>query len=88
MRQPDTPTPIGCAAGLFAIPFAIVAGLFFRGAYLAFTVTPARVEDGWRLVIWGGIFLWPAVLLIGFCVYRLWTTGDRKFERYNDSVCS
>lgn len=69
---------------LFAIPFMIVSGLFFKGAHIAFTMSPARVADGWRLVTWGTISMLPAALMIGISVYRLWTMGDRKFERYSD----
>jgi len=88
MKRPDTPTPIGCVVGLFAIPFAIVSGLFFKAAHIAFTMTPPKPTEGWDLIFWGIMTLLPALLLIVICIYRLWTTGERKFERYSDTFCS
>jgi len=51
-------------------------------------MTPPKTNDGWDFIFGGIITLLPALLLLGICIYRLWTTGERKFERYSDTFSS
>lgn len=88
MYKVDRPTPIGCIVGLFAIPFAVVSGFCFRGVQLALRMDPPRKDAAMQLTIWGICLALPALACAGYCLYRVCTTSERKYEAYGDSLSS
>jgi len=85
---PDKPTPIGCLVGFFALFPAIYSVMAFWGAHKAFTRQPPLPDTGKQLIFWGIIALVPALLGIGFCIYRLLTIGSRDQCKAGSSICS
>jgi hypothetical protein len=88
MYNVDRPTPIGCIVGMFAIPFIVASGFCFRGVQLALTMEPPRKDAAMQLTIWGLCTALPALVCVGYCLYRFFTTGDRKYEEYGRSLSS
>jgi uncharacterized BrkB/YihY/UPF0761 family membrane protein len=84
----NTPTPIGCLIGFFAIFPSIFSGIAFWGAYKAFSKEPPVVETGWKLILWGAVALTPALFCIGFCIYRIATSHSQKHYDISNSLTS
>ena len=87
-RLPDTPTPIGCLFGFFALFPTIFSVIAFWGAYKAFGQTPPEVEIGSKLIRWGILSALPALAGIAFCIYRIATVGKRDHQRIGRSLSS
>jgi hypothetical protein len=66
--------------GFLALVLALFSCLAFWAAHKAFSKEPPMVDTGKTLIRWGIISLVPALLGIVYAVYRLVTTGNRKYQ--------
>lgn len=85
-RFPDTPTPVGCLVGFFALLAAGFSGFAFWGASKAFEHTPPETEVGGQLIRWGIIAALPAPAGIAYSVYRIATVSKRDHHCIGKSL--
>jgi len=85
-RVPNTPTPVGCLVGFFALLTAAFSTFAFWGAHKAFGQTPPETDIGAKLIRWGIISALPALAGIAYSVYRIATVGKRDHHRIRQSL--
>ncbi len=85
-RVPNTPTPVGCLIGFFALLGAAFSAIAFWGAHKAFGQTPAETEIGGKLIRWGIISALPALAGSTYSIYRIMTVGKRDYHRIGQSL--
>lgn len=86
VRVPNTPTPVGCLIGFFAILAATFSAFAFWGAHKAFGQAPPETEIGAKLIRWGIVSALPAVAGLAYSIYRIATVGNRDHHRIGQSL--